>query len=347
MNLKKIIWSALILGLVGMGVFAYKVYQIVVVPNTAFENAEAVVLIPTDATFETVKEEMSYLLKNTASFETLAKRKSYTSNVKPGRYVIKKGMNNNDIINVLRTANTPIKVSFNNQQTLHDLAGRIGSQIEADSLEIVEYLNSPDFLKTHQLSSENLLIYFIPNTYEFYWNTSAKAFAERMIKEYRRFWNDDRLAQAEKIGLSPEEVSVLASIVQKETVKTDEMPRVAGVYLNRLRDGWKLQADPTVIYALKKEQGDFSLEIKRVLYKDLEIDSPYNTYLNTGLPPGPITMPDITAIQAVLQAEQHNFYYFVADTQRLGYHKFARTLSQHNKNRIEYQRWVDKQGIKR
>ncbi|MDT8414686.1 MAG: endolytic transglycosylase MltG [Flavobacteriaceae bacterium] len=347
MNLKKIIWSVLLLGLIGMGFFAYKVYQIVVVPNTAFENAEAVVLIPSDATFETVKKEMDFLLKKSETFETLAKQKSYTSNVKPGRYVIKKGMNNNDIINVLRTGNTPIKVSFNNQQTLYDLAGRVGSQIEADSLEIVQYLSSSEFLETHQLSLEDVLIYFIPNTYEFYWNTSANAFAERMMKEYRRFWNEDRLVLAKKINLSPKEVSILASIVQKETVKTDEMPRVAGVYLNRLRDGWKLQADPTVIYALKKDQDDFSLEIKRVLYKDLEINSPYNTYLNTGLPPGPITMPDITAIEAVLHAEEHNFYYFVADTQRLGYHKFARTLSQHNKNRIEYQRWIDKQGIKR
>ena len=168
-----------------------------------------------------------------------------------------------------------------------------------------------------------------------------------MLKEYNRFWNEDRLKKAKALNLSPSEVVTLASIVHKESAKIDERPKVAGLYLNRLKTGMRLQADPTVIFALKKHADNFDLVIKRVLYKDLELDSPYNTYIHAGLPPGPITMPDISAIDAVLNHEKHEYYYFVVNVENFGYHKFAKTLDQHNRNKVQYIRWVNAQKIYR
>ena len=205
----------------------------------------------------------------------------------------------------------------------------------------VKFLNDNDF------SAKTALSMYIPNSYEFFWNTSAEQFRERMLTEYKRFWNETRLAKAKKIGLTPEKVITLASIVHKETAKVDERPRVAGVYMNRYKIGMLIQADPTVIYAVKLTTGDFDQVIKRVLYKDLEVDSPYNTYKYVGLPPGPIAMPDISAIDAVLNYENHDYFYFVADVKNFGYHKFAKTLSQHNVNRQEYVRWINQQGVNR
>jgi UPF0755 protein len=192
-----------------------------------------------------------------------------------------------------------------------------------------------------------VLSLFIPNSYEFFWNTSADKFRDRMAKEYRKFWTPERLEKAKKQNLTPLEVTALASIVHKETVKSDERPKVAGVYLNRLERGIKLEADPTVIFAVKNNANDFTLEIKRVLYKDLETDSPYNTYKYAGLPPGPIAMPDVTALDAVLNPEKHNYIFFCASVTNFGYHEFAVTAAQHEVNRQKYVAWISKQGIKR
>jgi UPF0755 protein len=180
-----------------------------------------------------------------------------------------------------------------------------------------------------------------------FWNSTGEEFRDRMFREYKRFWNTARQERADALKMTPQEVYVIASIVQKETAKVDERPRVAGVYLNRIRKGIKLDADPTVIYAVKKNANDWNMVIKRVLYKDLEIDSPYNTYRNAGVPPGPIFMPDVSSIDAVLNAEKHNYYYFVAHVERFGYHKFAKTLSQHNANSAAYRRWISDQGVNR
>jgi UPF0755 protein len=180
-----------------------------------------------------------------------------------------------------------------------------------------------------------------------YWNTSAEAFRDKLLNEYNRFWTSARNQKAKEIGLTRDQVISLAAIVQKETAKVDERPRVAGVYMNRLQIGMPLQADPTVIYAKKLSENNFEQVIKRVLYKDLEINSPYNTYKNTGVPPGPIAMPDITAMDGVLNYEKHDYFYFVADVTNFGYHKFAKTLTQHNRNKTEYVRWVNENGINR
>ncbi len=347
MYIKKILVAVLLLGLVGMAVFAYYVYSTVLVPNTAFNNKEAHVYIPTNATYNDVLQELEPLLKDIETFSAVANKKGYVNNIKPGHYIIKKGMNNNDIINSVRSGNTPIKVKFNNQERLENLAGAISNQIEADSLSLINAFRDETFLAKNKLNEHTALGLFVPNTYEFYWNTTAEGFRDKMALEYKRFWNEKRLAKAKKLNLTPMQVTSLAAIVQKETAKIEERPRVAGVYINRLQSGMLLQADPTVIYAKKRAERNFDQIIKRVLYVDLELDSPYNTYKYAGVPPGPIAMPDITAIDAVLNYEKHDYYYFVANVQNFGYHKFAKTLAQHNRNKAEYVRWISQQGVNR
>jgi UPF0755 protein len=347
MYIKKILLVIVLIGLVVGGLFAYKVYSAIFSPNTSFSNDEAFVYIKSDASFEEVLETLNPLLKDLVSFDQIAKRKGYAANIKGGKYAIKKGMNNNEIINSLRSTNIPVKVSFNNQETLEDLAGRVASQIEADSVSLVQAFRDGEFLKSNDFDDDSKLSMYIPNSYELFWNTSAVEFRERMLKEYNRFWNAERLEKAKELRLTPKEVITLASIVHKESAKIDERPKVAGLYLNRLRKNMRLQADPTVIFAMKKHAGDFDMVIKRVLYKDLELDSPYNTYKHAGLPPGPITMPDISAINAVLNPEKHEYYYFVANVENFGYHKFAETLAQHNRNKVQYIRWINAQKITR
>ncbi len=347
MYIKKIVIIVALLIGVGMGIFSWYIYNTVFSPNTAFNNEVAHVFIPTNARMDDVMEELEPLLKNEDSFRSLANQKGYDANIKPGHFIISRGMSNNDIINTLRSRNIPINVKFNNQERLENLAGNISNQIEADSISLLNAMRDPEFLKEVGLNEDTALSLYIPNTYEFYWNTSATAFRDRMRKEYDRFWNEDRMKKAEALNLSREQVMALAAIVQKETAKVDERPRVAGVYLNRLKVGMLLQADPTVIYAMKRYSGDYNQIIKRVLYADLELDSPYNTYKYAGIPPGPITMPDISSIDAVLNPESHGYYYFVADVTNFGYHKFSKTLAQHNANKAEYVRWVNSQGLKR
>ena len=347
MYIKKIIWGVVLIGLVGMAGFAYYVYNSVFTPNTSFNNEEAHIYIPTGASFSDVNNELRPLLKNMISFEAVANRKGYPANVKAGHYIIKKGMSNNDIVNTIRSNNVPVFVKFNNQERLENLAGHLATQIEADSISLLNAMKDSKFLKDADLNLENALSIYVPNTYEVYWNTSAISFRDRMLKEYKTFWNTARIQKANDLGLSKEEVISLASIVQKETAKSDERPRVAGVYINRIKKGMRLQADPTIIFAKKLKDNDFDQVIKRVLYKDLEIESPYNTYIYTGVPPGPITMPDISSIDGVLNYEKHNYLYFVADVTNFGYHKFAKTLSQHNRNKQEYVRWVNANGVNR
>ncbi|MCT8340018.1 endolytic transglycosylase MltG [Flavobacteriaceae bacterium TK19130] len=347
MYIKKILWAVALIGLIAMGGFAWYVYSTVFSPNTTFNNDEAHVYIPTDASFADVYDELEPLLDDMESFVAVANRKEYPSNIKPGHFILKSGMNNNDIVNTIRSRNIPIQVKFNNQERLEDLAGAISKQIEADSVALLQAMRDTSFLENQQFTSESALGMYVPNTYEFYWNTTAEGFRDRMQTEYDRFWTEARKRKASELGLSKNGVISLAAIVQKETAKVDERPRVAGVYLNRIKRGMPLQADPTVIYAKKRKEDDFDQVIKRVLYKDLEIDSPYNTYKYTGVPPGPISMPDISSINAVLNAENHEYYYFVADVNNLGYHKFAKTLAQHNQNKAEYVRWINAQGINR
>jgi UPF0755 protein len=322
-------------------------YRDIFSDNTRFSENEVYVYVPTDATYDQVKKIVDPYIKDMARFEKVANKKAYPERQdKSGKFLLKKGMNSNDIINSLRQ-NVPVNLAFNNQERLENFAGRIGSQIEADSLRLMNAFTDEKFLAENGFTKENVLCLFVPNSYEFFWNTSAKKFRDKMAKEYRKFWTADRLEKAKKLNLTPIQVGILASIVHKETVKKDERPIVAGVYLNRLQKGMKLEADPTVIYAVKLVSNDFDQVIKRVLNKDLVTDSPYNTYKYNGLPPGPIAMPDITALDAVLNPAHHNYIYFCASVTRFGYHEFAVTPAQHEANRQKYVSWIAKQGIKR
>ena len=347
MYIKRLLLIIVFLGLVGGGIFAYMVYDSFFLPNTSFNNEEAYLYISSDADFTEVKTMLEPLLEDVEAFESVASRKRYTNNIKPGKYRIIRGMNNNEIVNALRIGNIPVKVSFNNQETLPLLAGRIAAQIEADSLSLLEAMNDKSFLEEKGINSEAVLGMYLPNSYELYWNTGPEEFRDRMYKEFERYWNDERRKKAKDIGLSPDQVIALASIVHKETAKVEERPRVAGVYLNRLKRNMLLQADPTVIYAIKKVSGNYDTVIKRVLYRDLALDSPYNTYKYSGVPPGPIAMPDISAIEAVLNAEKHKYLYFVVDVENFGYHMFAETLSEHNRNKVQYVRWINGQKVNR
>lgn len=347
MKAKKIIVIFSVIIVTGLMIYGYMLYRNIFSSNTKFQENEVYVYIPTNSSYEEVKNIMSAFVEDMDRFEMVAQKKSYPQkSEKAGRFLLKKGMNSNDIINSLRQ-NLPIKLAFNNQERLENLAGRIGSQLEADSLSLITAFKDSIFLAENGFTEENVLSMFVPNSYEYFWNTNAIKFRDKMAKEYRKFWNQSRLDKAKQLNLTPLQVSVLASIVHKETVKEDERPKVAGVYLNRLNRGIKLEADPTVIYAVKKNSGDFDLVIKRVLYKDLETNSPYNTYKYEGLPPGPIAMPDISALDAVLNPEKHEYIYFCASVTRFGYHEFAVTTSQHEANRQKYVAWVNKQGIKR
>jgi UPF0755 protein len=346
LNLKKIITIisvVLISVLIGYGVV---LMNQIFSANTKFTEKELYVYIPTDSKYEDVKKIIAPYVENMGRFEMVASKRNYPENIKPGRFLFTKGMNSYELVKTLRL-NVPVNLAFNNQERLENLAGRVGSQIEADSLSLLTSFKDSVFLKENGFTEENVLAMFIPNTYETYWNTSAEKFRDKMIKEYRNFWNKEHVAKAEKQGLTSIEATILASIVHKESVKKDERPRIAGVYLNRLRAQMPLQADPTVIYAIKKKSNDFNQVIKRVFYNDLTMSSPYNTYVNIGLPPGPIAMPDITALEAVLNPEKNNFIYFCASVERFGYHEFAATLEEHNKNAKKYSDWINSQGVKR
>ncbi|MFN3753537.1 endolytic transglycosylase MltG [Flavobacterium sp.] len=342
MNKSKLFKIIAALGLIVVLVVYIKFFT----SNTNFDKAEVFVEIPTNSKYEDVLRIISPYVKNMSDFEFIASLRSYPKNVKAGRFLVKKGMSAFQLVATMRR-NVPVKLSFNNQERLENLCERISAQIEPDTTKLLATFRDSTFLEKNGFTNENVFAMFLPNTYEFYWNISAEKFRDKMLDEYNKFWTKERIAKATEINLTPVQVITLASIVHKETVKKSERPTVAGVYLNRLRDGMKLQADPTVIYALKLRDNDFERTIKRVLYNDLFIVSPYNTYQNLGLPPGPIAMPDVDAIDAVLNPEKHDYIYFCASVEKFGYHEFASTITQHNVNAKKYSDWLNAQGTKR
>jgi len=346
LSLKKIITISAVAIISVLLIYGFILISKIFSSNTKFEEKEVYVYVPTDANYADVKKILAPYIKNFDNFEMVAEKRDYPENVKSGRFLLKKDMNNIDLVRAMRS-NIPVKLVFNNQERLENFAGRIGKEIEADSLSLLKAIKDSTFLAANGFNEENVFAMFIPNTYEIYWNTSAEKFRDKMIKEYHNFWTADRIAKAKAQGLTPVQATILASIVHKESVKKDERPRIAGVYLNRLRLEMPLQADPTVIYALKLRDNDFDQVIKRVFYNDLVMRSPYNTYVNKGLPPGPIAMPDITALEAVLNPEKNDYIYFCASVDRFGYHEFAATLAEHNVNAKKYSDWIASQGVTR
>ena len=345
-SFRKFVTAFVLLAILGCGGMVYELYSRVYQLNIVLpDNAEKYIYIPSNSEFTDVVKILleNGLLIKANSFEWLAKQKKYDTNIKAGRYRINRALNNNDLVNLLRSGKqTPIKVTFNNLRNKEQLAGKIASQIEADSLSILKYITDTTFLNKLKLNTDNVACLFIPNTYEFYWNTSVEGFVNRMVKEYSDFWNSSRKKKAAEIKLNYYQVAVLASIVEKEqSIKRDERPEIAGVYLNRLKKRMKLESDPTLIFAL----GDFT--IKRVLNKDKKVESPFNTYKNKGLPPGPICIPSINAIDAVLNASEHNYIFMCAKEDFTGYHNFAKTYAKHLINARKYQKALNKRKIMR
>ncbi len=340
---KKIGIFIAVLALIGI-FYAYRIYSRIYSSNVA---ETTFVYIPTGANFQEFLPLIEPYLKDLDGFVWVAEKKNYPNTIRAGKFKIDKGMSNEELVNHLRGGKQEtVTLTYNNQDSFEKLAGRIAAQIEADSLSVLNALQEKEFQEENGFDISTALSMYIPNSYDFYWNTSADGFRDRMLNEYNRFWNEERLAKAEQLKLTPLQVSTLASIVQKETAVVSERKTVAGLYLNRLWDFWPLQADPTIIYALKQKYGQ-DKEYKRVLNKDLTIDSPYNTYVNFGLPPGPIGMPDISSIDAVLNYEKHDYYYMCASVENIGQHEFAKTLAEHNANARAYQKWVSEQGINR
>lgn len=324
-------------------VYSYNTFNSIYKPNVDTKGKEYVfVTIPTGSTYNEVTTSLfkqGYII-DTASFKIASSRLGYINSIKPGKYKLTQQMSNKRLIGILRSGmQTPVRVTFTGFRVPEQLASKVAMQIEADSASIVAALNSEKIAEKYGFTSETFIAMFIPNTYEFYWNTSVDAFLDRMKKEYDTFWNEERTYQSAEIGLTKMKVSILASIVEEETIMSNERPRVAGVYMNRLEKGMPLQADPTVKFAV----GDFAL--RRILTKHLQTDSPYNTYKNKGLPPGPINAPSISSIDAVLNFEQHRYLYFCAKSDFSGYHAFAKTLTEHNQNAREYQAALNKQRI--
>ncbi len=279
-------------------------------------------------------------LPSEKTFRLLADKMKYPENIKTGRYAITGKMNMIDAVRNLRSGRqTPVEITFNNIRTKENLAARLSQQLMMDSLELLDALNDPHTARKLGFDDNTLAAMFIPNTYEVYWDTGIDRFLDRMKREYDSFWNETRKNKARNIGLTPVEVSTLASIVEEEAFYADEYPVIAGLYLNRLKKGMKLEADPTVKFAA----GDFSL--KRILYRHLEIESPYNTYKNMGLPPGPIRIPSISAIDATLSPQESNYLFMAAKEDFSGRHNFAATFAEHARNAAKYQQALNRRGI--
>ena len=342
MKYLKVIIPLSILSLVFIIDYYNKFYK----PNTSFQD-ESIFLYVMEGDSLAFRDSISKYIKSEKTFYKAAEKLDYLENQKTGRYKISKDIGNNDIVNSLKFNNTPVNVIFNNQERIENLAGRVSKQIYEDSASLVKAFKDKNFLSINSFNNDNVLSMFIPNSYEVYWNVKPEDFRDKMLTEYNKFWNQQRTKKAEQLGLSKLEVISLASIVQKESIKVDERPTIAGVYINRLKKRMRLQADPTVIYSIKDYYKNFDTIIRRVLYRDLRLKSRYNTYRINGLPPGPIAMPDISAIDAVLDYEKHNYIFFVADPYNRGYHLFARNLSEHNRNKRVYTRWLNSRGIYR
>lgn len=324
--------------------FGMRYYQYLYKTPDSSDDVQHVLFIPTGAGFEQVMDSLIQLqvLSDEEAFRWVAKVKKYDQNVKPGRYVLEAGMSNDHLVNKLRSGDQdPVRVVIQQVRTLPELAALLSEYLEPDSSAFIHALKNTEPAKTWGVNNATMMTVFIPNTYEFFWNTSVEKTLDRLYQEYQKFWTDERTAKAAAIGLSKQEVYTLASIVYAETKMRDEADKIAGVYMNRIQQGIPLQADPTLIFAL----GDFT--IKRVLNKDREVDSPYNTYKYAGLTPGPINMPPIAWIDAVLNYEKHSYIFFCAKEDFSGYHNFAVTNAEHERNARRYQQALNERKIYR
>ncbi|MEM6320583.1 MAG: endolytic transglycosylase MltG [Bacteroidota bacterium] len=343
-QLAKIILTITFVGVLVATIFGYQKYQEIFGMSVPKSMGEVTVEIPTNSSFEEVVDilKSEQLIQHEEAFRWVAERMKYPRNpMRSGKFKIQPGWSNYELIQHLRGGKQEtVKLVFNHAWTVKNVAAKVAEFIEPDSSELIALFNNEQYLSDLGYSTATLMSLFIPNTYDFFWNTSPAKFLERMKREHESFWNkNDRKAKAKALGLTPEEVYVLASIVERETNQNDEKRRMAGVYYNRLKTkGWRLEADPTVKFAV----GDFGL--RRILNTHLQLDSPYNTYKYGGLPPGPISMASIASIDAVLNVEKHDYMFFCSKGDGSGYHSFAKSLKQHNRNAAIYRANMRKSG---
>jgi len=340
---KVVLLILVVLGL-GAGAIGWRTWREVFGAGPKFPEGDRILLIPTGSTFDQVVDSLKAggIIADDRAFRLLSERKNYVDRVKPGRYRVASSSSLNELVNTLRSGEQePLDLTFTNVDDLPELAGRVSRYLEADSIAFLHAFMDRGLQQEAGLNERNFISLFIPNTYEMWWTTTPQQFIVRMRKEHAAFWSDQRKAKSSHYGLEPWEVSTLASIVQAETMRSSDAPRIAGVYLNRLRIGMPLQADPTLKFALGRDS------INRVLDRDKLVHSPYNTYLNVGLPPGPINMAEPRNLDAVLNAEKHDFLYFCAKEDLTGYSNFSRTYEQHMVNARRYQRALNARKIYR
>jgi UPF0755 protein len=344
MKKRKIFMLGMIVASVLLTSFSFYFYQVFYGANILLDKENQTILILKEDTFDDVRNKFydDFIINDVISFSFVAKVLGYQELVKPGLYQLKKGMSNLAAVRMLRSGDqVPVRITFNNVRLKFDLAEKITENTGIEPTEFLALLEDNNFLTQYGVNSESVMTLFLPNTYEVYWTLTATELFSKMAQEHDKFWTTKRKAKAKELEMTPIEVSILASIVQAESVKNDERPTIAGLYLNRLKRNIPLQADPTLIYAL----GDFT--IQRVLNEYKKVKSPYNTYLNRGLPPGPINLPTISSIDAVLNFENHNYIYMCAKEDFSGYHRFAKTLTEHNKNAALFQKALNERSIYR
>ena len=342
MDKRKILIGCLFVGSIFVSVFLFYFYQVFTTANILVKKESTSLYIPEGTNFEQLQKILydRDIVQDMVSFSFVAKILKYQNNVKPGHYVLKPDQTNLKAIKMLRAGEqVPVRVTFNNIRTKKELAKEVCQSLELKDTELLKLLNDSTITQKYGLDTMNIVSIFLPNTYEFYWNVSATELLDRMNGHYNSFWNDERISKANNLKLKPKEISVLASIVHAESKVHHEQNIIAGVYLNRLKKGMLLQADPTLIFALD------DYEIRRVTNKMKETDSPYNTYKYTGLPPSPINIPPIHTIDAVLDFKEHKYLYFCAKEDLSGEHNFSRSYKQHLLNAKKYHRALNKAGI--
>lgn len=310
-------------------------------PNLKLSKDKQFFYIHTGTTYKMLLDDIAPLLQDSWSFKWVAEAMKYDALIKPGRYTLADGMGNKELIQLLRSGKQePVKIIIQSHNRVGDIIKNIVSNLETDSQDFAKELYKGNKLKLYNISPEDMFEIFIPNTYFINWDTKPDSVIGRFVHEYNKFWTNERESKLKSLGITKNEVIIIASLVAKETNKQDEMPKIAGVVFNRLHKDMRLEIDPTIKFALQ----DFT--IKRIYnkHKDAAASSPYSTYSHKGLPPGPICNPPIEAIDAVLNADNHNFIFYCASETRLGYHNFAETLSQHMASARRYQRWLDANG---
>ncbi|KUG06800.1 endolytic transglycosylase MltG [Solirubrum puertoriconensis] len=343
---RRVGWTLFVVLLIAGGIGLYGAWRVLWRPNVEPSPfGPAYLYIRTGGTYQDVLDslERHELLLEPATFAWLAEHKGYPAQVRPGRYLLESNLGNAALLEkLMQGQQDTVEFVLDAFKYKPQLARQMQRQLEADSTQLRRLLNQQATLqRQYRVDTTTVLTLFIPGRYRFVWNTSAQQFLDSMAAHHRRFWSAERQRRADSLRLSPTQVHVLASIVQRETAKPEDKPVIAGVYLNRLRRGMRLQADPTLLWAI----GNFG--VKRVLNKDKLVDSPYNTYKQKGLPPGPITSANRQSLDAVLKPAQHDYLFFCARAGGSGYSDFAASYAEHKKNARKYQRWLDSLKIKR